>query len=281
MAPVLADQPFAPIPTPMFALAKGEVPDEYTGLATEMACVHNFLICGLNAIYLQAPHVRTARDQLAFLNFVHQWYRCLHVHHTGEEEAFFPVIEARTGIKGIMDGNIAQHAQFEPRVEELNGYVQRCLHNPATVGELYDGDKIVTMIDSFGATLRQHLAEEIPTLLSLREHRDKLKGLHKEFQDQGGKHMQELGMFTGGACVMTMHDVGYEGGLHAGFPPAPAIVVWVLRNVAWWVHRDWWRFAPCDRHGRMRPLAFTAAAPAAADASVQKESVAIVSKDSA
>ncbi|KAH7040919.1 hemerythrin HHE cation binding domain-containing protein [Microdochium trichocladiopsis] len=278
MAPVFADRPFAPIPTPMVILAKGEKPDEFTVLATEMACVHNFLIRGLNAIYLQAPHIRTPADQHAFLNFAHQWYRGLHVHHTGEEELFFPMLEARTGIKGIMDGNVAQHAQFERGVDELDAYVQRCLQNPSA----YDGDKIVGMIDSFGAVLRQHLADEIPTLLALREHADKLAGMYKEFSDEGAKHMQTLGLFKGAACVIATHDVDYEGGLHRGFPPAPAVLVWLLRNVAWWVHRDWWRFAPCDRHGRMKDLSCNitkgSSAAAAAAAEVRQETVSVVRK---
>lgn len=55
------------------------------------------------------------------------------------------------------------------------------------------------------------------------------------------------------------HDTTYEGGMWAKWPPAPWIVCFLCRNVFYWLHTDMWRFASCDRTGRLRPLYAVAA----------------------
>ena len=50
------------------------------------------------------------------------------------------------------------------------------------------------------------------------------------------------------------HDVNYEGGRWANWPPAPWFILWFCRNIAFWAHSDWWRFGACDRLGNMQPL---------------------------
>ncbi len=49
-------------------------------------------------------------------------------------------------------------------------------------------------------------------------------------------------------------DVGFEDGLWRDFPDAPALIKFLLPNVTWWFHRDWWKFGACDRHMKMKPL---------------------------
>src|SRR4051794_36167439 len=73
-----------------------------------MALGHNVLIRGLNSIYLQAPNI-SAEDAADFISYAKCWHEILHAHHTMEETVLFPAIEAKTGEKGIMDGNVEQH----------------------------------------------------------------------------------------------------------------------------------------------------------------------------
>lgn len=70
--------------------------------------MHNILIRCYNSIYLQAPKVKPV-DVPDFLQYCLVWQDAVHIHHTGEEEVLFPMIEERTGKKGIMDTQVAEH----------------------------------------------------------------------------------------------------------------------------------------------------------------------------
>lgn len=205
MAPIYADHPFPLLQTPVFlANNKGEKvcnpshptamyflrltttqPDMFDKIASEMAHVHNMLIRGLNSIILQAPHIKSA-DEKAFCKYIMGWYNLLHSHHSGEEAIFFPTVERMAGTKGIMDTNIDQHKAFHDGVDELKGYAQAVVADQ----EKYAGTKVVSLIDRFGNPLIQHLADEIPTILSLRQYgEEKMAGLPNEFDAEGDKAM--------------------------------------------------------------------------------------------
>jgi hypothetical protein len=51
-----------------------------------------------------------------------------------------------------------------------------------------------------------------------------------------------------------MLDLKYEDGIWADWPPAPAVIKFLTRNVIWFFVRDTTKFGPCDRHGNMKPL---------------------------
>ncbi|KAI1086273.1 hemerythrin HHE cation binding domain-containing protein [Rostrohypoxylon terebratum] len=205
-----------------------------------MAVVHNVMIRALNAIYLQAPHIRPEQEK-SFLQFAEFWYKAVEHHHRTEEEYFFPILEKMTGTK---DGGLRQCVD----------YVRRCLSGE----EKYSGSKLLEVIDSFGYVLWEHLRDEIPTFVDLRRYGKKLNGFFPRLTSEAGKTQQELGIFAGAVFLLVTHDVEYEDGIHIGFPPIPAVIKWGLINVAWWVHRDWWEFAPCDCYGKMKPLRIAA-----------------------
>ncbi|KAH6669653.1 hemerythrin HHE cation binding domain-containing protein [Plectosphaerella plurivora] len=253
MAPVYADHPFALIPTPLFQ-GKEESgsfqPDMYERVASEMACVHNMILRGINSIYLQAPYVKPA-DVPAFVQYCIQWYRLLDVHHTTEETSFFTDIEKMTGEKGCMDANVEQHHAFADGVAAFKGYLYRCAEDQ----QQFDGRKVVEMIDLFGSVLVQHLTDEIPTLIALgRFGDDKMSGLEAKFAKEGEENMKSLGLVSGLPWCFVNHDITYEGGLWSSWPPAPAPVKFLCKNVIHWVHMSWWKFGSCDRAGRLRPL---------------------------
>jgi hypothetical protein len=159
-------------------------PDMFDELASEMCHVHNMINRGLNSIYLQAPHI-TPTDEKPFCKYVLGWYNLLHSHHSGEERDFFPTVEKMTGVKGIMDNNIDQHKAFHDGMDSLKAFADGVLADE----QKYDGSRLVALIDSFGPALMQHLADEIPTILSLRQYGDKMAELPKAFDEEGEKAM--------------------------------------------------------------------------------------------
>jgi hypothetical protein len=158
--------------------------DVFDELASEMCHVHNMINRGLNSIYLQAPHI-TPADEKHFCKYVLGWYNLLHSHHSGEEESFFPVVEGMTGVKGIMDNNVEQHKAFHDGIDSLKAFADAVVADK----QKYDGSRLVALIDGFGPALTQHLADEIPTILSLRQYGDKMAGLPKAFDEEGEKAM--------------------------------------------------------------------------------------------
>ena len=78
--------------------------------ASHMALVHNVFIRGYNSIYQQAPHIRPA-DYRDFVGYCLAWHEMVQGHHDSEEEVLFPGIEEATGVKGIMDGEKAEHGK--------------------------------------------------------------------------------------------------------------------------------------------------------------------------
>ncbi|KAI1073377.1 hypothetical protein F5B20DRAFT_597729 [Whalleya microplaca] len=155
-----------------------------------------------------------------------------------------------TGEKGIMQASTEQHDGFRGGLETFVDYVWHCIAGEAK----YAAQELVRIIDGFEPVLWQHLNDEIPAFVDLRKYSERLKGFHSGFAVEAEKTHRELGILAGAVFLMATHDVEYEDGIHTDFPPIPSAISWGLRNVAWWVHRDWWAFAPCDRSGKMRPL---------------------------
>lgn len=138
-----------------------------------MTLAHNLLIRGLNSIHCQAPHVKPA-EQLAFVGYAQNFVNVLKVHHACEEETFFSEVERMAGERGIMEKNVEEHHAFHGGLDALDGY----LAGVARGAEVYDGRRIVDMIDDFGPALSEHLREEIQTLLELKRFGpERMKGL--------------------------------------------------------------------------------------------------------
>lgn len=83
-----------------------------------MALIHNCIIRGFNTLYVQALEVQP-HEYKDFISYAHACCLAIEAHHMGEETIAFPAIEEATGVKGIMDENIAQHrrptSQRQPR----------------------------------------------------------------------------------------------------------------------------------------------------------------------
>jgi hypothetical protein len=249
-------------------------PDMFDDVASEMALVHNMAIRGLNSIYLQAPHIQPG-DEKAFCRYIGGWYLLLHSHHAGEEAMLFTWIEDKTGVEGIMETNREQHKSFHDAIDEFHIYADAVIAGT----EKYDGGKVVAMIDVFGEPLIQHLRDEIPTIVGLRQYGEKVAGMDKLFAQEAEKAMvsrtsrvlhamasclqtrpftllpiqKELGM-PGLVFACANLDQHFEDDMWASFPPAPAPLKFLLRSVFWWMHADFRKFGASDRAGNLRPL---------------------------
>lgn len=53
----------------------------------------------------------TARDKADFANFAYQWALMLEGRHDGGE-VVFPGMNEKTGVPGLVNGNVAEHAEF-------------------------------------------------------------------------------------------------------------------------------------------------------------------------
>jgi hemerythrin-like domain-containing protein len=126
-----------------------------------MAHVHNCIIRGMNSIYLQAPYVRLPADIIDFFFYIKAWCDFVHHHHQVEEDIVFPELEAFTGQPGCMGGNLEQHHAFEPRIARLEAYGRE------TKVESYSGERVRELVQDLGDVLREHLADEIPTMVAL------------------------------------------------------------------------------------------------------------------
>ncbi|KAJ2981744.1 hypothetical protein NUW58_g6610 [Xylaria curta] len=250
MSSIYASHPFQLLTTPTYQLRNNEEPNEFVNAATHMALAHNLIIRPLNAMYLQAPHIES-EQQKPFLEFAELWYRVVEHHHRTEEEILFPMLQEMTGDKNVMQENTRQHDAFQTGLASFADYVRQCL-----AGKEFDGKELIRLFDGFAPILCQHLSDEIPTLVALEQYGARVSGYHAKFAAEVEKTQQELGVLAGAVFVMATHDVEFEGGIHKDFPPIPSAITWGLRNLAWWAHRDWWQFAPCDRLGKMRPLSY-------------------------
>lgn len=142
-------------------------------VAAEMSLVHNTLIRGINAVYLQCVNVGergSAKDKMDFAWFARQWSSFLNHHHSLEEDTLFPEINRLSGVADFMDASLEEHEVFHTGVHGFDEYLAK-----VTAGEEpYDGKKLKSIIDSFMPALETHLANEIKTLLRLAEYEDKV-----------------------------------------------------------------------------------------------------------
>lgn len=216
--------------------------EPFTVAASHMALVHNIIIRGLNAIYIQAPHIASS-DASDFLGYCKAWAEFLHAHHSGEEALYFPSIEKATGIAGIMEPNVQQHAEFSPGLKAFSEYIS------TSTASTFSGQRLAEIIDSFAKTLVQHLADEILTIVSLRSYgTEKVDIL--DIDEKEAKHvMGTLSKSLVVPFVVTALDITFEDGIHKDFPPAPAPVKFLARYLSTRFNKGCWRFAPCGNNG--------------------------------
>ncbi|KAK3181491.1 hypothetical protein K4F52_007201 [Lecanicillium sp. MT-2017a] len=152
-------------------------------MAQQMALAHNSILRSLNASMNQCQAIKAgstaAADFLVYNQFI---YEVLKQHHDIEEEYLFGALETLMGVPGGMDQNLQEHKDFEAGLENFRKYVFN------TSAQQYDGNKLRSLLDSFGKIVEKHLHNEIPTLLDL--HRYDAKKLGAIGQELGRRFSQ-------------------------------------------------------------------------------------------
>ncbi|RXG41058.1 hypothetical protein VDGE_30738 [Verticillium dahliae] len=118
---------------------------------------------------------------------------------------------------------------------------------PLTASPAYEGKKLSK---AFEPDMFERVAGEMAFGVQ------KMGQLETGFSEDGKKNMEEMGLVAGLPWCFSNHDIAFEEGNWSKWPPAPGVVKFICRSVDFWLHRDWWKFAACDRHGRQRPLRF-------------------------
>ncbi|KAK6224736.1 hypothetical protein QIS74_03063 [Colletotrichum tabaci] len=159
-----ADGPFELISSTRAGSKKGVKTAGANRMAEDMTIIHNLIIRILNTVYLQCVNVEKSPDDIQdFVSYAIEWARMVEEHHHTEEETVFPQIERLAGVPGLMQANVAQHEAFHDGLHAYMGYLEK-VHKS---DEAYSGERLRSIIDSFMPTLRQHLSDEIDTLLKL------------------------------------------------------------------------------------------------------------------
>ncbi|KAI1825252.1 hypothetical protein F4861DRAFT_202587 [Xylaria intraflava] len=191
-----ADQPWPLIDMPLIHHTSHPA----LNIANQMAHIHNAMIRGLNAIYLQAPHVRQTQDITDLLFLTQSWSAWLLDHHDLKEGTMFPGFEAALGVPA---GTLTLPRKRSPRapsshsdgrtptaIKKRNGnekgVYKRGEAEEGTVSSLlyrvysyastthkdphkYDAAVLEALLVSLADSLVPHLTAQIGLLASMRE----------------------------------------------------------------------------------------------------------------
>ncbi|WZH42144.1 Hemerythrin domain-containing protein [Fusarium acuminatum] len=228
-------------------------------LAAEMTLVHNALLRGINAVYLQCDNIATQgtiQDKQDFANFAYSWSEMLHEHHNLEETDIFPEINKLTEVPNLMNANVDEHSQFDVGLKIYFNYLDKVKKEE----EVLDGTKLRSIIDAFLPTLRTHLVNEIDTLLALEKYEDKVdweEWFQKKISQVANNAMKDARyrreIFP---LAIIFHDKTFEGGVWQNFPSVPWVSLLVLQWLFMNTHKSWWRFAGCNFQSKPQELPF-------------------------
>ncbi|KAF2875988.1 hypothetical protein BDV95DRAFT_563147 [Massariosphaeria phaeospora] len=215
-----------------------------------MAFAHNAMLRGLNALYIQAPHI--PEEEVAdFLFFAASWTAWVMHHHTMEETAMFPAFEAVAGVVlGSLQGNVEQHHAFADGLTAFSEYAT------TTTPSSFSGARFRELIDAFADPFREHLVAEIDTLWAMDSveansaHSAKLLSIYRESEAEAGR--QDKSVVP--PMVLGLCDKTFQGG--NDWPKMPAGSAYIVHYLFGRKHSGAWRFLPCDTWRSPRELPF-------------------------
>jgi len=133
-------------------------PGSYTTETSDMIAVHQALMGALDA----APTlVGAAGDKPDRADPVGSYFEnvleFLHVHHAGEDELIYPVLEERcVDDKETLERIAAQHSLLDEPMQEARSAIAAWRSSPSVDG----AQTVITLIATIDETLRPHLGEE-------------------------------------------------------------------------------------------------------------------------
>ncbi|KAI1085269.1 hypothetical protein F5B20DRAFT_137495 [Whalleya microplaca] len=152
-------------------------------IANELAHTHNAMLRGLNAIYLQAPHVHQPTDVSDLLFLTQSWSAWVLDHHNVKETSMLPGFEAVLGLPagsltstsstppGATNGNTNgnghdnEAAEIQSLLQNVHGYAASTQAQPHT----YSPATLTDLLAALGTPLATLLAAQIPLLVSMRD----------------------------------------------------------------------------------------------------------------
>jgi hypothetical protein len=157
--------------------------------AQSTSLVHNLFLRGLNASYHQCLAIQAGTAEAQdFLVFNQCLWESIQDHHDQEEDFLFLALEELSAEnKGMMKGNVEEHATFHESFEAFRKYVFE------TKAADYDGEKLRNLLQTCGPLIEKHLHNEISTLVALygsdeKKLRDIWKQLEKRVMDATDKY---------------------------------------------------------------------------------------------
>ncbi|KAF9485708.1 hypothetical protein BDN70DRAFT_910065 [Pholiota conissans] len=226
---------------PLIPLANAPVRFDPNGSLTawfsvDMTLIHNVIIRSINAMWKNAPLVIPA-DEAAFAGYVLSGIQLIHTHHHTEEYIIFPRLQEKLN----MQHNIEQHEEFQEPMQQLEDYFKRVQAKE----NKYDGEKAQRLLEAFAEPLVAHLTEELDTISPEKMSvftNEEILATNKALEE----HLKSLGgFFTQLPYGLTAHDIHQA----PEWPPLPGPIKWFIKNIAYFVNRSYWKFAPMTRHG--------------------------------
>ncbi|KAI0174921.1 hypothetical protein BJ166DRAFT_575081 [Pestalotiopsis sp. NC0098] len=231
-------------------------------VANDMTHQHNAALRGLNAIYIQAPHIHDLQDITDFLFLVQCWGLWVQYYDDLRRNSIFPKFEeALQKEPGFFLVQLREEYDFIPFLDRLLHYVQE---THAQV-ETYDSMIFQDLVHELGVVYRAHLADTIsilagiprlcsPTDSSSPEARLKagrISQIYRKIEKEAGAAMD---LHIVPPMLMRMRDTTSGGG--NDWPGVPLIALHTIDKTLSGTHAGAWRFLPCDVWGKPRQLLF-------------------------
>ncbi|KAF3018531.1 hypothetical protein E8E14_011901 [Neopestalotiopsis sp. 37M] len=251
-----ADHPFHLIKEPSIA---HDTRHPAVFVANDMAHQHNAALRGLNAIYIQAPHIQYVQDITDFLFLVQCWGLWIQYYDNLRRNSIFPKFEEALQKPGFLLMQIREETNFAPSLDRLLEYVQE---THAEV-ETYDAEIFQSLVHELGVLFRAHLADTISMLLEIPWLCSQMDSPAAKFKagrisqiyrkiDKDASGAMDLHIVP--PMLMRMRDTTSAGG--NSWPGVPLIALDTIDRTLSKTHAGAWRFLPCNVWGKPRELAF-------------------------
>ncbi len=140
-------------------------PGHFTTETSDMIAVHQALLGSLDAAPSLVGRAGSDPDRVeAIASFYDNVLEFLHVHHAGEDELIYPLLEQRcSDHKTMLEQIDAQHKLLYEPMDAAWAAIAAWRSNPTVEG----GQTVVELTSTIDETLRPHLEEEEATVLPI------------------------------------------------------------------------------------------------------------------
>ncbi|ORY60659.1 uncharacterized protein BCR38DRAFT_441874 [Pseudomassariella vexata] len=252
-----ADSPWPLIETP---LRTHTINHPALQIANETAHMHNAMLRGMNAIQLQAPHIREMRDIADFLFFTRCWSVWVMDYHLMKSTQMFPAFAEILKNPGTSPTtNLERKLYFLPALQQVLIYAEEVSAQPQS----YNGEVLYRLVEELARLFREHLAAEVPLLISLQQMCGPANSVSSE--ERGSKLLQVflgceaeasngVDRFVVPPMVVRLHDTTYEGG--NDWPRLSIMALHAVEDKLSPKYAGAWRFLPCNVWGKPQDLPF-------------------------